>query len=40
MKTVQESGVVASLVAGDCRGDNFTEAYHRQMGQHRKGYAK
>ena len=36
-KTVEEAQV-RGLVAGDCGGDNTTDAYRRQMGQNRKGY--
>jgi len=38
-KTVEEAEVVG-LVPGDCRGDNSTDAYRRQMNQDRKGYMK
>ena len=36
-KTVEEAQV-RGLVAGDCGGDNTTDAYRRQMNQNRKGY--
>ena len=36
-KTVEEAQV-RGLVAGDCGGENTTDAYRRQMNQHRKGY--
>ena len=38
-KTVEEAEVYG-LVAGDCQGDNSTDAYRRQMGQNRKGFMK
>ena len=31
---------VPGLVAGDCRGDNSSDAYRKQMGQNRDGYTK
>ena len=36
-KTVEEAQV-RGLVAGDCGGDNTTDAYRRQMNQNRKGF--
>ena len=36
-KTVEEAQV-RGLVPGDCGGENTTDAYRRQMNQHRKGY--
>ena len=36
-KTVEEAQV-RGLVAGDCGGENTTDAYRRQMNQNRKGY--
>ncbi len=36
-QTVEEAQV-RGLVAGDCQGDNSTDAYRRQMNQDRKGY--
>ena len=38
-KTVEEAQV-RGLVAGDCGGENTTDAYRAQMKQHRKGYLK
>ncbi len=38
-KTVEEAQV-RGLVAGDCQGDNSTDAYRKQMNQNRKGYMK
>lgn len=38
-KTVEEAPV-RGLVAGDCQGDNSTDAYRRQMNQSREGYMK
>jgi hypothetical protein len=38
-RTVEEAQV-RGLVAGDCQGDNSTEAYRKQMNQNRKGYTK
>ena len=37
-KTVEEAQV-RGLVPGDCGGENTTDAYRRQMGQNRKGFA-
>ena len=31
---------VPGLVPGDCRGDNTSDAYRKQMGQSRDGYMK
>ncbi|MBI5428013.1 MAG: hypothetical protein HZA02_07015 [Nitrospinae bacterium] len=31
---------VPGLVAGDCRGDNSSDAYRKQMGQSREGFMK
>ncbi|OGW14074.1 MAG: hypothetical protein A3K09_05540 [Nitrospinae bacterium RIFCSPLOWO2_12_FULL_47_7] len=31
---------VTGLVAGDCRGDNTSDEYRKQMGQSRDGYMK
>ncbi|MBI4388717.1 MAG: hypothetical protein HY580_00935 [Nitrospinae bacterium] len=31
---------VPGLVPGDCRGDNTTDAYRKQMGQSREGFVK
>ena len=39
-KTVEEAGNVTGLVVGDCRGDNSTDAYFKQMNISRKGYDK
>ena len=36
-KTVEEAQV-RGLVAGDCGGENTTDAYRKQMNQNRKGY--
>ena len=36
-KTVEEAQV-RGLVAGDCGGENTTDAYRNQMNQNRKGY--
>ena len=36
-KTVEEAQV-RGLVAGDCGGENTTDAYRQQMNQNRKGY--
>ena len=36
-KTVEEAQV-RGLVAGDCGGENTTDAYRRQMNQNRKGF--
>ena len=36
-KTVEEAQVYG-LMAGDCQGDNSTDAYRRAMNQNRKGY--
>ena len=38
-KSVEEAQV-RGLVAGDCQGDNSTEAYRKQMNQSRSGYMK
>jgi len=38
-RTVEEAQV-RGLVAGDCQGDNSTDAYRAQMGQSRDGYMK
>jgi len=38
-RTVEEAQV-RGLVAGDCQGDNSTDAYRKQMGQSRDGYMK
>tara|TARA_B100000686_G_C16790950_1_gene978667 strand:- start:253 stop:738 length:486 start_codon:yes stop_codon:yes gene_type:complete len=38
-QTVEEAEVYG-LVAGDCQGDNSTDAYRRQMNQSRDGYVK
>lgn len=38
-KTVEEAQV-RGLVAGDCQGDNSTDAYRKQMDQNRAGYMK
>lgn len=38
-RTVEEASVVG-LVPGDCRGDNSTDAYRRQMNQSRDGFMK
>ena len=37
---MEESGVVTGLVVGDCRGDNSSDSYRRQMHQNPKGYLK
>ena len=39
-RTVEDAGNVTSLVVGDCRGDNSTDAYYKQMNISRKGYDK
>ncbi len=39
-KTVEDAGVVVGLVAGDCRGDNSSDAYRKAMNQNRDGYMK
>ncbi len=39
-KTVEDAGVVVGLVPGDCRGDNSSDAYRKQMNQSRDGYMK
>ncbi len=36
-KTIEEAQV-RGLVAGDCAGDNSTDAYRRQMNQNRDGF--
>ena len=36
-RTVEEAQV-RGLVAGDCGGENTTDAYRKQMNQNRKGY--
>ncbi len=36
-RTVEEAQV-RGLVAGDCQGDNSTDAYRKQMGQSRDGF--
>jgi hypothetical protein len=38
MKSVEDAGVVVGLVPGDCRGDNSSDAYRKQMNQSRNGY--
>ena len=37
-RTVEDAGNVTGLVAGDCRGDNSSNAYREQMNQSRKGF--
>ena len=37
-RTVEDTGNVTGLVLGDCRGDNFSNAYRAQMNQNRKGF--
>ncbi|PIP72919.1 MAG: hypothetical protein COW89_03835 [Nitrospinae bacterium CG22_combo_CG10-13_8_21_14_all_47_10] len=37
-KSVEDAGVVVGLVPGDCRGDNSSDAYRKQMNQSRDGY--
>ena len=37
-RTVEDTGNVTGLVAGDCRGDNSSNAYRAQMNQSRKGF--
>ena len=39
-KTVEDAGNVPGLIVGDCRGDNSTDAYFKQMNIDRKGYDK
>ena len=39
-RTVEDAGNVTGVVVGDCRGDNSTEAYFKQMNISRKGYDK
>ena len=39
-RTVEDAGNVTGLVVGDCRGDNSTDAYFKQMNINRKGYDK
>ena len=39
-RSVEDAGVVVGLVPGDCRGDNSSDAYRKQMGQNRDGYMK
>ena len=39
-RTVEDAGNLTSLVVGDCRGDNSTDAYFKQMNINRKGYDK
>ena len=39
-RTVEDAGNLTSLVVGDCRGDNSTDAYFKQMNISRKGYDK
>ena len=34
-KTPEDAGVVVGLVVGDCRGDNSTDAYRKQMNDNR-----
>ncbi len=36
-RSVEDAGVVVSLVPGDCRGDNSDDSYFKQMNS-RKGY--
>ncbi|KMP11002.1 hypothetical protein UZ36_05845 [Candidatus Nitromaritima sp. SCGC AAA799-C22] len=38
-KTIEEAQV-RGLVAGDCQGDNSTDAYRKQMNQNRDGFMK
>ncbi len=37
-KSVEDTGNVVGLVPGDCRGDNSTDAYRKQMNQNRDGF--
>jgi hypothetical protein len=37
-KTIEDAGGVVGLVVGDCRGDNFSDAYRKAMNQSREGY--
>ena len=39
-RTVEDAGNLTSLVVGDCRGDNSTDAYFKRMNISRKGYDK
>ncbi len=39
-RTVEHAGNLTSLVVGDCRGDNSTDAYFKRMNISRKGYDK
>ena len=39
-RRVEDAGNVPGLVVGDCRGDNSTDAYFKQMNINRKGYDK
>jgi len=36
-RTVEDAGNLTSLVVGDCRGDNSTDAYFKRMNISRKG---
>ena len=35
MVTLEDAGVVTGMVIGDCRGDNSSDAYRKQMNQSR-----
>ena len=35
MVTLEDAGVVTGMVIGDCRGDNSSDAYRKQMNQTR-----